>query len=880
MEDVENNSQQDSKKDSQKDTQKNLPPTPCNICLSTKNYLTKLSCHHSICNKCIHRHLFYNFNELTSGKSSTINLTCILCEKSHHTITKLEMLKFLNNHTSSNDQEDILYCTIEDHQGKKIEHYCHQCKCIMCADCLIKHNDFSLLKFHNITENLSQYALNLFTCAQHDYKKFKYQCLTCEIPICTVCSDLNHSGHKIKFISEYYNQVREEILLKKVPYENFSDFKEKLKKEQQEIFLKIKKESSKVYDSIQILIKKLENLKYEYKNKIDELENNQIISQEILNKIFEKLFEDFNQLKIQKSNEKFNMNGDFFKFEILRKMSDLQEPIVFDVDITETLPEYFIGIDNSLEKIKSQIKEIKEVYNKNKISKSELNFRKERGNVIDKNASNNVDKIANSNLKYKNLIQEQNLLEIENILDNSNFNFLTKHNIMSNSKFPPVNKKRNSHYDIEKKIKAHSSKINSIIFLKRKYVATCSEDGEIKIFNENFKLLRTIKAHEGEITNLLELQSENLISTGKDKFLKLWIRIENSRSNYFNLASFALPAPIIHLILINSENFAVAMSNGSINIIHFKNNMFYDLGTNLYWENNSISLKNFTSDKILYSNFICVTSQKYLVWGNSRGLIKVWYRDNLYSTDPSDYTNVYSNKFSTMLNDHTDKINKLIGIDSNRFVSCSGDCKIIVWLVQYKQMEKIMNPAQSQKIFNNNIKKELDAIAEHSFGIKEEGLQNPNTCPENFNKKNIPSQSQSPDITKMYLTTFSPIFLNGHMESVDNIEMMGNGKLFSLSSKEIRLWDLKNYTCIATVVDGYERCLVTKKIEEDLIIVVNNYGVRIYEAKKGLRIIKNIMFDDNNYVGDVKITMNRELLVGFENGEICKWSSEVFIPQK
>lgn len=861
----------------EKDPELNLSQryTPCNICLINDTNLINLSCHHSFCNKCIHQHLIYNFHELTTTKSTFINLKCIICQKSQHSITKLDLLKFLtgNQQKLSNEQEHLQYC--KDHHGKKIEHYCDQCKCIMCSDCLIKHNNLQLLKFHNVTENISSLSMNIYSCARHENKKFKYQCMACDTPICSICFVLNHSSHKVKFISEYFDQVREEILSKKIPYENYSDFKEKIKKQQQEIFVKIKKDSYKIYDLIQNLTNKLENLKSEYKIKLDELENNQIINQEILTKTFEKLFQDFNQLKIQKSNPNFNLKENFFKYEKLKMMQDIEDSIVFDVNVIEKIPDYIISIDNNLEKIKFQISNIKEVYNKNNLSKSDLKFKK----------SSNL--YYNTNCKY----QEEIQLEKENILETNNINCLTKYNFMSNSNYFSRNKKRNSQYDFEKKIQAHSKKINSIIILKSKHtsIATCSEDGEIKFFNENLKLIRTINAHEGEITSLMEHQSENLISTGKDKLLKLWIKIENSRSNYFNLASFLLPAPIIHLILINTENFAVALTNGSIKIIHFKNNMFYDLGTNLYWENNSVSVKNFSSNKIVstYSNLICVTSQKYLVWGNSLGSIKVWYRDNLYSTDTSDYTSVYSNKYSTMLNDHTDHINKLIGIDSNRFISCSGDCKIIVWSIQYKQLQNIMNPSQSQKIFNRNLKFEPTSLAnininfdfDDSFDIKLK-RENPNTCSENFKIKKIQSQIQSRDFTGMYLTTFSRFFLNGHRESVDYIEIMRNGKLVSLSCTEIRLWDLENYTCIKTVVDNYERCILNKRIEDNLIIMANYNGLRIYELKIELKLIKNLIFENNYDVSDVKITLNKELLVGYESGEICKWSNEVFIPQK
>lgn len=78
----------------------------------------------------------------------------------------------------------------------------------------------------------------------------------------------------------------------------------------------------------------------------------------------------------------------------------------------------------------------------------------------------------------------------------------------------------------EKRIKAHTRSINKMCFSYRKpyYLATCSSDLTIKIWDEKFNHIRTLNGHEHTVSSVKFSPSDSniLYSVSRDKNIRVW----------------------------------------------------------------------------------------------------------------------------------------------------------------------------------------------------------------------------------------------------------------------------------------------------------------------------------------------------------------------
>lgn len=69
----------------------------------------------------------------------------------------------------------------------------------------------------------------------------------------------------------------------------------------------------------------------------------------------------------------------------------------------------------------------------------------------------------------------------------------------------------------------HTSYINCFIVLSMKYIATCSDDTTIKIWNSStYKCLNTLIGHKKPVTCIAMLDRDRIASCSKDKTIKIW----------------------------------------------------------------------------------------------------------------------------------------------------------------------------------------------------------------------------------------------------------------------------------------------------------------------------------------------------------------------
>jgi WD40 repeat protein len=211
-------------------------------------------------------------------------------------------------------------------------------------------------------------------------------------------------------------------------------------------------------------------------------------------------------------------------------------------------------------------------------------------------------------------------------------------------------------YDVEsnnllQSFQAHTSTITRIKqspFNNTNYVATCSSDFTVKIWNplnSPWDLLRHFTGHSNTVWSL-EFINENMIATGSgDHTIKIW-SLSNGLSNMtINVSS------IVNALKLLSNGFYLAAG-------------IYDLNINIY------NIKDGSLIKILQGhtsrvNDLVLISSNLLASSSSDTTVRIW---DLMT---------YSEKFVLM--GHVSSVYGLKLVSSGELASCSVDTTIKVW---------------------------------------------------------------------------------------------------------------------------------------------------------------------------------------------------------
>jgi WD40 repeat protein len=209
-----------------------------------------------------------------------------------------------------------------------------------------------------------------------------------------------------------------------------------------------------------------------------------------------------------------------------------------------------------------------------------------------------------------------------------------------------------SSLSLVKSFKAHSNYINRINQspFNTNYVATCSDDRTVKIWNVsssfNWTLIRTYSQHSSPVYALEWLDNNTLASGGDyDQTIKLW-----SRTTGQTKRTIQTNQEVTSLKLLNTNiHLAAGLGNGDINIFNINDGNLVS------------SLKGHSSDVL----DLVQISADLLASSSSDGTIRIW--------------NLTNNTCKFTLTGHTSVVRGLKQITSNILASGSWDTTIKLW---------------------------------------------------------------------------------------------------------------------------------------------------------------------------------------------------------
>ena len=113
------------------------------------------------------------------------------------------------------------YVECDNCEKNSAQFVCKTCSGHLCEECKIDHENRKLTKNHEITafKTDKEELLSLLHCSEHNTKKLECFCGQCKKPVCTDCIVSSHNGHKIKSLSTAYREIRNDLQGTKVEIE-------------------------------------------------------------------------------------------------------------------------------------------------------------------------------------------------------------------------------------------------------------------------------------------------------------------------------------------------------------------------------------------------------------------------------------------------------------------------------------------------------------------------------------------------------------------------------------------------------------------------------------------------------------------------------------
>ena len=208
---------------------------------------------------------------------------------------------------------------------------------------------------------------------------------------------------------------------------------------------------------------------------------------------------------------------------------------------------------------------------------------------------------------------------------------------------------------------AHSSHINRIkqspFNTNTNYVATCSDDNTVKIWNVlssyDWTLITTYSQHSSWVRALEWLDKDTLASGSYDKTIKLWSMATGQTKLTIKINQY-----VLSLRLLNSNiDLAVGLESGDINIYNINDGNLVS------------SLKGHTS--AVY-DLVQISADLLASSGSLDRTVRIW--------------NLTTKKCKFILTGHTERVNGLKQITSSILASGSWDNTIKLWDITSGQL--------------------------------------------------------------------------------------------------------------------------------------------------------------------------------------------------
>ena len=523
-----------------------------------KNYkeTIKLSCGHSLCQKCLCKTLLKKHLMEIPDKDS-ISFICKCKRPTELNLSKIfEFLK-------KKGEQVIIKCQKHSEKATK---QCKECNIFLCEKCLASHND--LFNNHNlspINENTKKQgplsAPNEDKCKEHN-KDYSSYCKTCKLSLCSFClsdDSINkkHQGHNIITYKNLIDAANEQKKKLQFPsYESFSQYVNKVEDNFNKTFNENLTKTIKIYEEF---IKIMQVTLEEFKKKMEIKNNKRNTVMFIIKKVYEKYYEDFKEFGsgnnslilikyLSKPYSEFSEVS--FKSDldlITDKISKLNNALRNE-DINNSLKisyAYFskkeLKLTTNIKKaFKDQINDIIELKDEKIVACSEDNSIKifdKDGNCLfilnghvsgvralcllknDKFASGSADKTV----RIWSLKQHKT---IKILKDQSNP--IIALTALSGDKLATCSFREiliyDDHYSVKYKLVEHQNWVRGFICMDKERYASCSDDGLIKIYDKHFRTLYNLKEHNESVMCVCYLRDGRIISGDKSGKLILWFK--------------------------------------------------------------------------------------------------------------------------------------------------------------------------------------------------------------------------------------------------------------------------------------------------------------------------------------------------------------------
>ena len=526
----------------------------CYRCKQANCETLDLTCKHKICKNCILRVILKKFL-LDLPDKETLIIPC----KCRNGSIELQLQKILDLVNNKNDS--ILY--VCKNHGLDYINYCSDCRKYLCEKCMISHND--LFTKHNIETVSEEFLKNINNqslqekCPHHN-KDFNNYCHTCKECLCSICLNdpiimQNHQNHDI---SSYENllkiisEQREKLQFRN--WDGFNKYLEKMEKEFDDIYNNNLERTCTVLEGFINVISKL--LK-DYKERMELKFNKKITVMNIIKKVYETYYNDFEDCKKGIKNiyilkylcKPYSEFSEINFYSDLDKITDTIEEIKNTVENTEISSvarfsySYFskrsLKLSLSInDQFKGQINDLIEINGDRIMAASEdsnIKIFNKKGECLyilkghlrgvralclleDSFASGSADKTTKiwdlKTFKIINTLKEHTNPVI-------NVNYLYDSKMLATCSLREViiyDHKYKARY----RLQDNKDFVRAFISLDNLKYCSCSDDGTVKLYDKHFRVLNTMKDHNQPVLCAVHLRDERIITGDKGGNVIIW----------------------------------------------------------------------------------------------------------------------------------------------------------------------------------------------------------------------------------------------------------------------------------------------------------------------------------------------------------------------